>query len=69
MSKFGSFTVPEAESFLQAYDEMMQCNKTLGQTLPTANLVQSYYPPYQRGDALKSFRKSGRPPASAPDRI
>ncbi|MED6217669.1 hypothetical protein PIB30_019801 [Stylosanthes scabra] len=40
MARFGTFTVPEAEPFLQAYDEMLARSKNLGPSIPVAYFTQ-----------------------------
>ncbi|MED6205957.1 hypothetical protein PIB30_022561 [Stylosanthes scabra] len=59
MARFGTFTVAEVESFLQAYDEMLNRNKQLSQSAPVANLTQAYYPSFDKGGGRRS-RGNGR---------
>ncbi|MED6208246.1 hypothetical protein PIB30_043294 [Stylosanthes scabra] len=40
MARFGTFTVPEVESFLKAYDEMLNRSKNLGHPTLVANLTK-----------------------------
>ncbi|MED6205623.1 hypothetical protein PIB30_118604 [Stylosanthes scabra] len=71
MGRFGSITVPEAEAFLIAFDEMLNRTKTPTQPLPVANFTQQNYYSNDRGGGCRGrgagrFQRGGRNSWQAP---
>ncbi|MED6143719.1 hypothetical protein PIB30_117260 [Stylosanthes scabra] len=65
MGRFGSITVPEAEAFLIAFDEMLNRTKNSTQHLPVAHLTQQAYYSGDRGGGRRGrgtgrFQRGGR---------
>ncbi|MED6111926.1 hypothetical protein PIB30_056795 [Stylosanthes scabra] len=65
MTRFGTFTVPEAKCFLQAYEDMLIRNKNPGQPIPMANVTHTYFPSNGRGGGRRErragcFQRGGR---------